>query len=266
MSQYQLNKINHLNRVHPPYAKRRKTKDTEDKYYLDPIYITPKEGYPSKDTSIIFEEPEEQEYFSPFTQVSDPVEQYKIGLKVDKLAGVKRLKDPNRWCVLPLAETTRFEVPLTPDRTIPWVDYEVVQELGHVAWFKAVYHVDQQTYKPQTVTVEVVQVLKKIRTSPFSDVPIVLPTWKKQNTPWNLIHFNKIEIPSTVYCFDKEVLLKLKYCRDKTVIVLPNFYSFPEEPVEEIEAPADFAQDWEEEELEEEDLSVISTGLETAEV
>jgi hypothetical protein len=155
--------------------------------------------------SFVFHEPEEQEYFSPFLQVEDPVEQYKSGLKVDKLTGVRRLKDPKRWCVLPLSETIKCEVPLTSKDS----SLLVTQEIGHVAWYKAVFYVDKNTYEETTVEVQVEQVLKKIGLTR-------LPSWKKQNTSWNLQDFGVVEVPHTIFCTERETLKKLKYYRTST--------------------------------------------------
>jgi hypothetical protein len=188
-------------------AKRRKLNDTEDKYYLQPLFTTGKEGFTVLEDkeqvdSFVFHEPKEQEYFSPFLPIEDPVEQYKSGLKVDKLSGVKRLKDPKRWCVLPLSETKLFEVPLTPKEQV--IRYKVTQEIGHVAWYKAVFYVDKNTYEENTVEVEVEQVLKKV------DLCRV-PRWRQRNTSWSIKEFGVVEVPRTVFCTETETIKKLKF-------------------------------------------------------
>ena len=46
--------------------------------------------------SIVYHDYEEAEQFNPYFISPDSLEQYKYGLQVDKLSGVKRLKDPKR--------------------------------------------------------------------------------------------------------------------------------------------------------------------------
>jgi hypothetical protein len=202
-------------------AKRRKLNSTEDKYYLEPLFQVPQEGFPVEEAglpvdSFVFHELEEQEYFNPLRLVeyededsvteADPLEVYKSGLLVDKLSGVKRLTDPKRWCVLPLVETTVVEVPLVVQEQKH--SYKVTQELGHVAWYKAVYYVDRFLYESQEVEVQVDQVFKKFRK------PSAVPYWKpNRRLPWNAKEFDKVEIPPTVFCTDKEVLKKFKFLR-----------------------------------------------------
>ena len=109
----------------------------------------PQEGYginqetSEKEKGIVFYVPKEEEYFDPadLRLLYDPLEVYKAGLIVDRVHGVKRLKEPDRWCVLPESETVTVEVPLTEYQDFGEYGKEVVQELGHVAWHKAYFHV-----------------------------------------------------------------------------------------------------------------------------
>jgi hypothetical protein len=192
-------------------AKRRKLNSTEDKYYIEPLFQVPQEGHPVEEAglpvdSFVFHTYKETEYFHPYVRVKNQLERYKRGLLVDKLSGVKRLKDPKRWCVLPLAETTVVEVPLVVQEQKH--SYKVTQELGHVAWYKAVFYVDPFSYESEKVEVEVEQVLEICRK------PSAVPYWKpNRRLPWNAKEFDVVEIPPIVFCTEKEVLKKFKFLR-----------------------------------------------------
>ena len=105
----------------------------------------------------------EEEYFDPpdLRLLYDPLEVYKAGLVVDRVHGVKRLKEPDRWCVLPESETVTVGVPLTEYKDCEY-GKEVVQELGHVAWHKAYFHVDNRVYEETQVDVGIRHVLHKV--------------------------------------------------------------------------------------------------------
>jgi hypothetical protein len=146
--------------------KRRKVAHTDGEgYLLDSWFPETTEGRPIKkesdvQDSIIYHDYEETEPFNPYFISPDPLEQYKYGLQVDKLSGVKRLKEPKRWCVLPVSETTVQEVPLTFEDE---EEYNIVQIQGHVAFSKATYYVDKQVYPTKIATVHQETVYKTFR-------------------------------------------------------------------------------------------------------
>ena len=155
--------------------KRRKVAHTDGEgYLLDTWFPVSTEGHPIKEEnvvpveSIVYHDYEETEQFNPYFISPDPLEQYKYGLQVDKLSGVKRLKDPKRWCVLPVSETTVYEVPLPAEDE---EEHNIVQVQGHVAWSKATYYVDKEVYPTKTVTVHPEPVYKTFRltVSEFTD-------------------------------------------------------------------------------------------------
>ena len=140
--------------------------------------------------------------------MKDPVELYKAGLIVYKVNNIKRLAEPNRWCVLPEIETVTIEVPLTEYKVCSY-GKEVVQELGHVAWHKAYFHVDKKVYEPKEVDVEVRQVLQKVSSKSLS-------RWRPKTRYWNDKFIGTIEVPSTVFCTERHVIKKLKFCGGDT--------------------------------------------------
>lgn len=154
--------------------KRRKVAHTDGEgYLLDTWFPDTTERRPIKkenvvQESIVYHDYEETEQFNPYFISPDPVEQYKYGLQVDKLSGVKRLKDPKRWCVLPVSESTVHEVPLTPEDE---QEYNILQIQGHVAFSKATYYVDKEVYHTKTVTVHQEPVYKifRLTVSEFAD-------------------------------------------------------------------------------------------------
>ena len=199
-------------------AKRIKLRHKEDRTYFPPSKTVPKEGYRidknSKEKGIVFYVPLDEEYFNPAkrTLLTDPLELYKAGLIVDKVHGIKRLKEPKRWCVLPKDETVTVEVPLTEYKNSEY-DREVVQEIGHVAWYKAYFHVDNRVYEENKAYVNIKQVLQKVESKR-------LPRWRPQHRYWNIEFIGAIEIPGTVFCTERELIKNLKYkSGDKPEIV-----------------------------------------------
>ena len=179
----------------------------------------PQEGYginqetSEKEKGIVFYVPKEEEYFDPadLRLLYNPLEVYKAGLILDRVHGVKRLKAPDRWCVLPESETVTVEVPLTEYKDFGEYGEEVVQELGHVAWHKAYFHVDNKVYDETQVDVGIRQVLHKVEAKR-------LPRWKTntvRNRPWNVESIGEIEIPGTVFCTEHKVIKKLKFVSGK---------------------------------------------------
>jgi hypothetical protein len=71
------------------------------------------------------------------------------------LSGVKRLHNPKKWCVLPLSEVNRFEVPLVEE------GLSAEQEIGHIAWTKTTYYVDKEEYTEQILKVNNEKVVKR---------------------------------------------------------------------------------------------------------
>jgi hypothetical protein len=161
--------------------KRIKLRHNEDKAYIQPKYTVPKEGHiknkHSPEGGIVFYKPSETEYFNPKKKPRDNLETYKAGLVVDKVYGIKRLKDPKRWCVLPESETVTIEVPLTKFEYNEY-EKEVVQELGHVAWYKACFHVDKWVYEESQEDISVRQVLQKVEKR--------LPRWRTPTRYWDV--------------------------------------------------------------------------------
>ena len=204
--------------------KRIKLRHTEDKTFFPKKYAVPQEGYDidqetsEKEKGIVFYVPKEEEYFDPadLRLLYDPLEVYKAGLILDRVHGVKRLKAPDRWCVLPKSETVTVEVPLTEYKDYGEYGEEVVQELGHVAWYKAYFHVDHRVYDETQVDVGIRQVLHKVEVKR-------LPRWKTntvRNRPWNVESIGEIEIPGTVFCTEHKVIKKLKFVKgDKPEVV-----------------------------------------------
>ena len=204
----------YCNTDHYKRNKRIKLRHNEDKTYFPPKYEVPKEGYrideftSEKEKGVVFYVPKEEEYFTPKDRrlLDNPLELYKAGLIVDRVHWVKRLKDPNRWCVLPESETMIVEVPLTEYKDSEY-GKEVVQELGHVAWHKAYFYNDNRVYESEEVDVGIRQVLHKLEAKR-------LPRWKTnngRNHPWNVEFIGAIEIPGTVFCTEKKVIKKLKF-------------------------------------------------------
>ena len=131
-------------------AKRIKLPQNEDRSYFPPgnttveleEYIVDKN---SEEKGIVFYDLMEEESFDPTkrTLLTNPLELYKAGLIVDKVYGIKRLKDPEWWCELTEDETVTVEVPLTEYKESAY-GKEVVQELGHAAWHKAYFYIDKR--------------------------------------------------------------------------------------------------------------------------
>ena len=195
--------------------KRIKLRHQDDRTYIQQRNDIPQGGYPldegsKEEKGIVFYRKKETEYFKPEDRrlLHDPVELYKAGLIVDRVHGVKRLKEPQRWCTLPESETVTIEVPLTQYEHSEYKK-EVVQELGHVAWHKAYFHVDKEVYEPEEVDVEIRQVLQKVTSKS-------LPRWKPKNRYWDEEFIGAIEIPGTVFCTEKAVIKKLKFCQGDT--------------------------------------------------
>ena len=193
-------------------VKRLKAERKRD-YNLLPIFQVPKGGYRIEEESskvekgIVFYVPKEEEYFNPKkrTLLYDPLEVYKAGLVTDRVHNVKRLKEPLRWCVLPKSETVTVEVPLTEWKHTSYKK-EVVQELGHVAWHKAYYHVDNRIFEESTTNITVKQVVKKLNDKS-------LPRWKPRNRAWDEEFFGAVEVPGTVFCTEQKLIKQLKYVR-----------------------------------------------------
>ena len=147
----------------------------------------------------------EEEYFDPTkrTLLTDPLELYKAGLIVDKVYGIKRLDKPKRWCVLQEDEIVMIEVPLTEYKDSAY-GKEVVQELGHVAWLKAYFYVDNRLYEKSIADVVIIQVLRKVS----ANTPPRLRPW---HFYWNSEYIGAIEVPGTVFCTERDLIKKLKY-------------------------------------------------------
>lgn len=144
-------------------TKRRKLNDFDESGFpLYPWVVVPNPGHlinvkeEESVESFVFHDYEEEERFNPYFISPEPLVQYKYGLQVDKLSGVKRLKDPKRWCVLPVSESTVYEVPLVDDED----ESTLIQVEGHVVFSKATYYVDKQVYRTKIVTVNTAEVYK----------------------------------------------------------------------------------------------------------
>ena len=148
--------------------KRRKVAPTDEGYLLTSKGHLIKKENAVPVECIVYHDYEEAEQFNPYFISPDPLEQYKYSLQVDKLSGVKRLKDPKRWCVLPVSESTVYEVPLAEEDE---EEYNIVQIQGHVAFIKATYYVDKKMYPTKTVTVhqEKLQKTFRLTVSEFTD-------------------------------------------------------------------------------------------------
>ena len=202
------------------HPKRLKTNPPDDYYEFDrpniiPQYITPRLGYPINDTlglsvdDITFHTKKETKLFRPHRTSTNPVQQYKYGLQVDGLSTVKRLANPHRWCILPTSESVALEVSLAPSSN----NNTVVQELGHIAWSKAVFYVDPLVYSATNVVVKAEQVLYK----DYRNIP-PLPRWKLRKDialPWYLEHYKyKVTpIPSTIFCTEEYLVKRYKFIR-----------------------------------------------------
>jgi hypothetical protein len=185
----------------------------DDKRYIPICSTTPKGGYPTEgdNKGFCFYDPSETEYFNPKKDPVDELERYKTGLIVDKVHNVKRLAEPKRWCVLPETETVTVEVPLTYH---DWqYEKEVVQELGHVAWYKAYYHLDKEVYQEAEVEISVKQVLQKVERNQ-------LPRWRPRNRYWDVEIIGYAEVPGTIFCTERELLKKKKYWSGPEIQVL----------------------------------------------
>lgn len=169
----------------------------------------PKEGHPisadCQDKGIVFYVPKEEEKFNPKDRrhLYDPLAVYKAGLLLDRVRGVERLTAPDRWCVLPKSETVTVEIPLTKYEHDEYKK-EVVQELGHVAWHKAYFHVDKEEYEETQVKVDIKQVVRKVNSKS-------LPRWKPKNRYWDEDFIGGIEVPGTIFCTEGILIKKLKY-------------------------------------------------------
>jgi hypothetical protein len=154
----------------------------------------------------------EEEYFNPKKKPRGALETYKAGLIVDKVQGIKRLKDPKRWCVLPASETVTVEVPLTKFKYNEY-EKEVVQELGHVAWYKARFEVDKWVYDESYEDISVRQVLQKVDER--------LPSWRPLTRYWDIEYIGAIEVPGTVFCTERGLIKNLRYWKgeDKPEVV-----------------------------------------------
>ena len=191
-------------------AKRIKLRQNEDRTYFPPRNTTVDlEEYlinkNSEKEGIVLYDPLEEESFDPTTRtlLTNPLELYKAGLIVDKVYGIKRLKEPEWWCELQKDETVMVEVPLTEYKDSAY-SKEVVQELGHMAWHKAYFHVDKRVYEESNVDVGIRQVLKKVESER-------LPRLRPRNRYWNNEYIGTIEVPGTVFCTERDLIKKLKY-------------------------------------------------------
>ena len=196
-------------------AKRIKTKHEQDKAYLHKWQTVPKQGYTiDKDTAekekgIVFYVPEEEEYFHPDNKklLNDPFKIYKAGLIVDRVYNIKRLKEPDRWCVFPKSETVVVEVPLTKQDDYGYRN-QAIQEIGHVAWHKATFYVDKESFQEKFEDVEVKQVLSKVYSKG-------LPRWKKKTRYWDDDFVGYIEVPGTIFCTEQALIKKIKYFQNQ---------------------------------------------------
>ena len=186
----------------------------DDKRYIPISYSTPKEGYQTiyGSEGYSFNDTSETEYFNPKKDPVDELERYKAGLIVDKVNNVKRLAAPKRWCILPEVETVTVEVPLTYFDCV--YEKEVVQELGHVAWYKAYYHLDNAVYEEAEVEISVKQVLQKVER-------YRAPRWRRRkNKYWDTEFIGYSEVPGTIFCTQRELLKKKKYWSGPEIQIL----------------------------------------------
>ena len=196
-------------------TKRTKLRHEQDKAYLPKQQTVPKQGYTidrntaEKEKDIVFYVPEEEEYFNPGDRrlLKDPLEVYKAGLIVDRVHNIKRLKEPERWVTLPESETVVFEVPLTKYEDYYYKD-EVIQEIGHVAWHKAYFYVDKESFPEKSEDVYVLQVLSKVEKKG-------LPRWKSKNRYWDEDFIGYIKVPGTIFCTEQALIKKIKYFRQQ---------------------------------------------------
>ena len=217
-------------------AKRIKRKHLEDKVYFPKRFKVPKEGYEytvseleTPQEGIVFLVPEEEEYFTPLSQeiyfsleeeeeeyellpdqvlklLENPVELHKAADIIDRVHGVKPLKNPDRWCVFPESETVEIEIPLTKYVNERYEEL-VIQEIGHVSWYKAVFHVDKRVYEESLTGVHIKQVIRKVETRG-------LPRWKAPARHWDQDFKGIIEVPGTIFCSEQALIKKVhKYFR-----------------------------------------------------
>jgi hypothetical protein len=217
------NKMYHVSSIYNKYNKRVKLRHEADRVFIEPLAETPQEGFwyydldnpeggeddPFYDERILFDEgdPSEWEPFNPKVQPKNEIETYKAGLIVDKVTNIKRLKDPARWCILPIGDTVEVEVPLTK---LGQYDYwpAVTQELGHVAWLSVTIHGDKEIYEERLPDIETKQVLTK-----WSK-----PTGRYGTQPrlfWDSEYKADIEVPHTVFCTEKWIIDKVWYRNSK---------------------------------------------------
>ena len=205
------------------YRKRKTQRHLQDKAYFEPVYKVPKGGFGLSlntpvDEGICFLRPSQTEYFNPKKKPREQLslqrntETCKAALIVDKVHNIKRLKDPERWCVFPKSETVTVEIPLT-DYVHNEYKKKVVQEIGHVAWHKAYFYVDKEAYDEVLEEVEIEQVLLKVEEKS-------LPRWRPRTRYWNVDFIGAIEVPGTVFCTERDLIKKLKFKRGEKPTIL----------------------------------------------
>lgn len=191
-------------------AKRIKRKHQEDKVYFPKRFTVPKEGYnidketSDKEHGIVFYVPKEENLFNPYcrTLLDNQSERDKAARIIDRVHGVKLLKEPDRWCVFPESETVAIEIPLTRYENDRYEDL-IVQEIGHVSWYKAVFHVDKEVYEESLSEVNIKQVIQKVEVNS-------LPRWKKPTRYWDQDFKGVIEVPGTIFCSEQALIKKVK--------------------------------------------------------
>jgi hypothetical protein len=191
-------------------SKRIKRKHQEDKVFFPKRYTVPREGYnidketSEKERGIVFYVPKDEDYFDPYcrTLIDNHSERDKAARIIDRVHGVKLLRNPARFCVLPESETVEIEIPLTKYENDYYKEV-VVQEIGHVAWHKATFYVDKKVYEESLVEVTVKQVLQKLDSTSR-------PRWKPKTRYWDQDYRGTLEVPGTIFCSEKDLIKKVK--------------------------------------------------------